>query len=287
MNIRAFIPGERFPAISITGKHCALNCRYCKGDFLENMYSATSPHQLYSIARNLYTKGARGLLVSGGYDTEGRLPVRPFLSTIRDIKRDFGLVISLHSGLVDKELASDLRSSGVDIVDFQLVIDPVIIKDIQGLNKKPEDYVRSLRLLAEHGPTYVAPHLPLGFRYGKIVMEKDAIDVLRDFDPYIVVFLILISKNLSAADWSSPKEMEILNLLKYTGNLGCEKAIGCMRPTDVKSDLDEVMIGNKFVDRIAVPHMRLIRKWNLELVESCCSVPGEFLDRFIDDSHRK
>ncbi|MGQ9781128.1 MAG: radical SAM protein [Nitrososphaeria archaeon] len=283
MNIRAFVPGERYPAISITGRHCALNCRYCRGYFLRSMYSATTPRQLYSIARRLHAKGAKGILVSGGYGVDGCLPIKPFLSVIREIKTDFGLIMSLHSGLVDGELASQIRSSGIDIVDFQLIVDPIIIQELQGLNKKPEDYLKSLELLVKLGPTYIAPHLPLGFRYGRMVTEWNAVDLVKDFRPYIVVFLILnVRSPLGAGDFIPPKGEEVLNVLAYSKSLDCEKAMGCMRPTEFKSKLDDEMIEKELVDRIAVPHTSLIRKWKLEIVRSCCSLPKEFIDRFID-----
>ncbi|MCS7185290.1 MAG: radical SAM protein, partial [bacterium] len=182
MEIKAFIPGKRYPAISITGNYCMLNCKYCEKHYLEGMIDAVSPIQLYHVAKSLYLQGARGLLLSGGFTSEGFLPIKSFLDVIKDIKKDFGIIISVHSGLVDKELASKIRESGVDIVDYQLVIDPIVIKDIQGLDKNPADYIKSLENLEKYGPPYIVPHIPLGLRYGLLFKEKEAIEIIKDYN---------------------------------------------------------------------------------------------------------
>lgn len=283
MTVTAFIPGERYPTISITGKTCAMNCKYCEGYYLTNMHSAITPNELYSNARNLHAKGARGLLISGGYNKDGYMPIKNFLSTIREIKRDFELVISLHSGLVDKKLASEIRKSQVDIVDYQLITDPIVIKEIQGLNRRPKDYIKSLEFLIQYGPSYIAPHLPLGFRYGKIVKERETIDVVKDYNPYLVVFLTFISTpHSSMEDIGSPEHIELADIFSYSRKLPCDIAIGCMRSAIHKKQLDEELIERKLVDRMCLPHSSTIKKYKLNVIKSCCSIPRELIDRFLD-----
>ena len=283
MEIIAFSPGENYPVISITGTACELNCLYCQGYYLKNMHSALTPAQLYSTAKDLHAKGARGILISGGFTQDGFLPIRPFLPTIKKIKKDFDLVISLHPGLVDKVLASEIRRSNIDIVDYELIIDSDVIKDVKGLNKSPSDYVKSLELLIKFGPTYVAPHLPIGLRYGEIVKEKEAIAFLMDYEPYLVAFLTFIPTiNTMMEDCGFPEKDDVIKLFSYARRLKGEIAMGCMRPSIYKDETDQVLIEKGLIDRIAIPRNKIIKKYNLRVIKACCSVPREFLSKFID-----
>ncbi len=56
-----------FPAFSITGGACALNCDHCQAKILEPMIPATSPAELDRKVRDLVLlKNLRGFLLSGG-----------------------------------------------------------------------------------------------------------------------------------------------------------------------------------------------------------------------------
>ena len=283
MTVKAFIPGVRYPALSITGNKCALNCKYCMGHYLKGMISVSSPKMLYDVVRNLQKRGARGILVSGGFDPEGRLPVKPFLPVLREIKRDFDLVISIHCGLVDRELAREIRQAKIDIADYELIMDPTVIKEVTRLKAaNPASFVQSLKRLLEEGPPYVAPHIPVGLRYGEIQSEWEAVDVAADFDPYITVFLTFIpTKGTIMEDVSPPPESEIIDLLKYSRTKFREIAMGCMRPWKYRSTLDPKLIEMNLVDRIVVPRKNVIERYRLEVIRCCCSVPGELIEKFL------
>jgi len=283
MEIIAFSPGESYPTISITGTTCALGCLYCQGYYLKNMHSAMTPADLYSTVRNLHAKGARGILISGGFNKDGLLPVRQFLPTIKKIKKDFDLLISLHPGLVDKVLATEIRMSNIDIVDYELIIDPFVIRGVKGLNKSPLDYIKSLKFLTKFGPAYIVPHLLIGLRYGAIAIEKETIDSLLDYDPYLVTFLTFIpTRNTSMANCNSPEKEDLIELFSYARKLRGEIALGCMRPQKYKDDTEHLLIEKRLIDRIAVPSYKIVKKYNLNIIKACCSMPREFLPKFVD-----
>ncbi len=283
-NVKAYIPGKKFPDISITGTSCPLNCAYCEGYYLHGMELAPTPKKLYDTVKYLVKRGAKGVLISGGFDLQGKLPVEPFLSTIKDIKRDFDIIISVHQGLVSKDLAIKLREAGVDIVDYEMILDPFVIKNIKNLkNKDPEDYIRSFELLDKYGPPYIAPHIPLGLNYGKIVYEYKVIDALMDFNPYILVFLIFIpTRGTKMENSSIPEAKDVVKIIayarkKFNGIL----ALGCMRPWKTKYLVDPYLIEKQLVDRITNPPKSIIKKYGLRVIEACCSVPKELLYKFI------
>ncbi len=67
-----------FIPVSITGTQCALDCDHCKGQLLKHMKSASNPESLFQICADLAKKNAKGVLVSGGCDSAGKVPLTDF-----------------------------------------------------------------------------------------------------------------------------------------------------------------------------------------------------------------
>ncbi|HZD91096.1 MAG TPA: radical SAM protein, partial [Pseudolabrys sp.] len=64
-----------FPAFSITGGTCALNCDHCQAKILEPMIAATSPAELERKVRDLVMlKDLGGFLLSGGSNRRNEVP---------------------------------------------------------------------------------------------------------------------------------------------------------------------------------------------------------------------
>lgn len=282
-DVLAFIPGKKFPSVSITGSKCWLKCSYCMGYYLKLMDHVLTPRKLYDLARYYWKNKAIGMLISGGFTGDGRLPIEPFLPVIRDIKKDFKLIINLHVGIIDRELASKIRYSGVDIVDYELIIDNKIIKNIKHLDHSVDDYIKGYEVLINYGPDYIAPHILLGVKYGIIDWEYRAIDILGDYDPYLTVFLVFIpTRNTPMENIRTPGANDIINVIRYSRKrLRGELALGCMRPWISKNTVDEILIKDKLIDRIVNPLGKLINKYNLEVIEACCSIPRTILSNIL------
>ena len=43
----------RFPAVSVTGKFCELQCKHCRGTLLRSMVEVRSPEELYELCRTI------------------------------------------------------------------------------------------------------------------------------------------------------------------------------------------------------------------------------------------
>ena len=92
--ITFFLPGifnyngifGRYPALSITGSQCALNCDHCRGKILEPMIAAMTPDVLIKKCVRLAERGNHGVLISGGCDEKGRLPWKKFIQAIKKVK---------------------------------------------------------------------------------------------------------------------------------------------------------------------------------------------------------
>src|SRR5512146_469810 len=94
-----------FPAFSITGGACALNCDHCQAKILEPMIPATHPAELERKVRDLVLlKDLRGFLLSGGSNRRNEVPYERYYPTIEKLKRDFPyLRIAVHTALLDRQ----------------------------------------------------------------------------------------------------------------------------------------------------------------------------------------
>ena len=101
----------RYPAVSLTGRHCDMACDHCNGRLLETMLPATSPGELWEVARRAQERGDLGLLISGGSDRQGRLPSgSSSYQPSQRIKRETGLILTAHVARIDETTAKGLKA---------------------------------------------------------------------------------------------------------------------------------------------------------------------------------
>lgn len=77
-----FCNSGRFLNVSITGASCALQCDHCQGTMLKGMIPAPTPEKLKELGTALRKKGVTGLLITGGCNPKGQVPLKPFLTAI-------------------------------------------------------------------------------------------------------------------------------------------------------------------------------------------------------------
>ncbi len=176
-----FAPRIRFDrplatiAVSVTGTACALGCAHCNGHYLRGMHSL----QDEAVWR------AHSLLISGGCDGLGRVPVLPHLQEIAAAGR--GKRLNWHVGLIDEETMLAIRPY-VDVVSFDFVGDDETIREVYGLQRSVEDYADTYRMLRRH--VRVVPHLTLGLRGGRMSGERRALALLGELGLEALVFIV-------------------------------------------------------------------------------------------------
>ncbi|SVE01701.1 uncharacterized protein METZ01_LOCUS454555, partial [marine metagenome] len=100
---------EEFVSISLTGTHCALNCKHCGTHVLRGMNDLSrTPQSLFELCSKLAEKGTRGILISGGCDRQGRVPILTHLPDLIKIRKVLGMTIWIHPGLPDEETTKGL-----------------------------------------------------------------------------------------------------------------------------------------------------------------------------------
>ncbi|MFN4133113.1 MAG: hypothetical protein ACK4GQ_01940, partial [Candidatus Hadarchaeales archaeon] len=111
----ACYPHPLYPTISITGRGCRLDCRHCSRQYLEQMLPCPFPDLLFKTCVKLAERGAKGVLLSGGCNEKGYVPYEGFTEAIAAVKKETGLFVSAHTGLLPEELAVELGRAGVDL----------------------------------------------------------------------------------------------------------------------------------------------------------------------------
>ncbi len=269
---------HRFANVSVTGRRCLLMCEHCRGHLLEGMMPAETPEKLLSLGQRLVERGCHGVLVSGGADAEGAVPLLPFLPAIARLK-EWGLQVIVHTGLVDRQTAEGLRAAGVDQVLFDVVGDEETIRQVLHLERTVQDYAEALALLGETGLA-VAPHVVIGLHFGQLRGELAALEIIRRVGAAVVVLVVL--RALPGTPMAGLKGVNaeavgrlaaVARLLHPTTplTLGCARPAG---PVKVEMERRALLAG---VNAIAYPdpltvHLAEAQGLQSRFVESCCTL---------------
>lgn len=182
-------PG-RFVSVSVTGTACALQCDHCQSRVLEGMIP-TNGKGLFELAGELAARGTRGLLVSGGCDRRGRVPLLRHVPDLKRIRCELGLTIRVHPGLPDEETAVALGEVDLDGAMLDVIGAAETIREVYHLEVGVEEYEAVLARLARHGVPLV-PHIILGLHYGRLLGEWRALEMIARHRPKFLVLVILM-----------------------------------------------------------------------------------------------
>jgi uncharacterized radical SAM superfamily protein len=268
-----------YPAISLTGNSCRLLCEHCKGMLLKPMIKAVDPKVLLNKCLNLANSGRIGVLLSGGSDLEGKLPWDKFFSTIRKIKSETNLFISVHSGFVDSKQAVGLKEAGVDQALIDVMGDEKTAREIYHLEGLHQ-VTTSLDNLFKAGIN-VVPHIVSGLMYGKIQGEYKALRIIKDYNPDAVVIVVLTPlKGTPMSNVSPPLPIDIARLIASARLImpHIPISLGCERPRNMEGQLMEEMSIYAGATRMAIWSDKTVETAiNLGLKplfqKTCCSVP--------------
>ena len=287
--IKIYIPDKRFPAISITGSKCALQCEHCNEKYLDGMKHATTPRKLETLLLNLSKNEGVGALISGGCEDDGSVPLLGFLDVIKKVKNQTNLIINTHTGFLNEETAKKLADTKVDIVSLDVNIDEEILKEIYHLDKNIGDYKESIKLLKKYDLNIV-PHICIGLYYGKLHKELDSIKFIKEIivNPSLIVLIALIapiSPEEKRKKFSAPNPIDIAKVILVLRYLfpKTELSLGCMRPRGaLKVEVEQhAMLAG--INRIEIPSKRTLRwakkqypEMKFEFYSACCAIPERF-----------
>jgi uncharacterized radical SAM superfamily protein len=269
-----FIPGKDFPSVSVTGTRCSLGCLHCRGHFLKGMTPAEKPRDLWRIATRLQESGGTGLLLSGGCDERGRVPMGDFAGTLKRIKRETELLINVHPGFVTSAEAEMLRGAGVDTVSIDVVGSDETLRDVYHLDRSTADVERSLRNLRE-ASVPLTPHICVGVHGGLMKGEMRALEMVSESDPKALVITSLLPVRGTPFEANRTADEDVVGFFLEARRAlpNTRIVLGCMRPRNVSS-LDEALL-REGIDGIAVPLPSTLRNGSSNPIKRvCCSLIG-------------
>lgn len=272
----------RYPAVSLTGSRCALGCDHCAGRLLEPMLPATTPQDLLSLGRELWQRGERGILLSGGSDSSGRLPWKRFIEAIAALSAETGLTITAHVGRIDQATAGALKRAGVR----QALIDVVGEADTaRRVLHLPGGLAAQEETLAACGAVglELAPHLILGLHRGRMLGEWRALERLARLKVRRVVFVIFMPLKGTPLESARPVGVEEAARFMAEARQVLPKArhhLGCARPRGrYRAQLDRLAVAAG-INALALPSdaaLQAAAELGIEVVnhDVCCSLDGE------------
>ena len=249
---------QQFPSLE---HHARLNCKHCGGKVLETMYPALSPTQLFELCIKLKQNGAQGCLVSGGCLPDGSVSLNQFVPALKRIKRELGLTVFVHSGIINLETAVSLKEAGVDAALIDVIGSKETIKKTYNLNISPKDYADSLMALDKSGLNFV-PHVIVGLNEGKLDGELEALQMISKVKPSALVIIAFMPIHGTAmAKTPPPKPVDIAKVTSVARLMFPKTPLilGCMRPKGATRSETDVLALKAGVDAVAFPSEKAIK----------------------------
>ena len=268
-----------FPSVSLTGSRCHLNCKHCGGKLLERLIPCTHPQSLIYIAKHLKNQGAKGILITGGCDLAGRVPVPAMADAIRTIKKTTDLIVIAHTGFITPEDARILKDSGLDGVGFDVVGDEKTVQKVYGLKVCEQDYISSLEALSQ-AHLSVFPHVCVGLDGGKLRGEFHALALIRRYPVHTVVITGLMPVAGTAFSGVKPDPVDFARVITAAVELFPETPItlGCARSSGLDRELIDHLAIESGVENIAIPTRYAIEYarnhgYSTQYYGTCCGLP--------------
>ncbi len=280
--INFFFTSHLFPSVSVTGQQCVLRCKHCGGKLLESLVPAMTCDELLKKAAILVKGGAKGILLTGGCDELGRVPIRPLLPAIRAIKDKTGLLLIAHTGFVSFEDAITLKESRLDGIGFDVIGDMTTVREVYGLSVSEKDYLKSLFAIEDSG-MMIFPHVCVGLHFGKFKGEYRALELIKTIHPSTIIITGLMPVQGTPMARIKPEPSDFAKVIKkaiemFPGTpvvLGCAHSIGKDRGNIERIAVECGVAG------IATPSLETIEYARVKGLEinyygTCCGlVPSE------------
>lgn len=267
-----------FVSISVTGAECALQCDHCQSKVLEGMLPLKG-QGLFELCRGLAARGSRGILVSGGCDRRGRVPLLRHIPDLKRIRAELGFTIRVHPGLPDEATAAALGEVDLDGAMLDVIGAEETIRQVYHLEVGVEEYEATLERLARYGVPLV-PHIILGLHYGRMLGEWRALEMIARHRPKFLVLVILMPLyGTLMADVTPPSVEEIGAFFRTARErlpeipimLGCARPIGPQKPLIDRLAVDAGLNGIAYPAEGVVAYARS-QGLTPRFHDACCGV---------------
>jgi len=269
-----------FPAFSVTGSACALDCDHCQAKILEPMIPATTPEMLDRKVRDLILlQDLQGFLLSGGSNRRNEIKYERYYPVIEKLKRDFPyLKIAIHSALLDERRAKLMESAGVDTAMMDVIGAEETIRQVYHLDRPVEDFEATLAALCSTSME-VVPHIVIGLHYGRILGEARALDICARHGIHSLVLVVIMPFYARPGTFATPETAEVGRIfLEARRRLQTKPVnLGCARPPGMHKRVTDAYAVMAGLDGIAFPADGAVAVAEAigrpyEQAHACCSI---------------
>ncbi len=269
-----------FVSVSLTGRACALGCEHCKTVILRGLTSL--PYfggTLFELCARLHERGARGVLISGGSDAQGRVPLRKHIPDLIRIRRELGMLVRVHPGLPDEATCAGLAEADVDGAMVDIIGDQDTIRAVYHLDATPEDYAAALDCLERYGVPSL-PHIILGLHFGQLRGEWRALEMIARHPPKMLALIILTPLQGTPMADVRPPALAAVGQFFETARaalpstpivLGCERPLGDYKCAADRLAIDAGLNGIAYPADGTVAYARALAL-EPRFVNACCGV---------------
>lgn len=274
-----------FVNLSVTGSSCACRCEHCAGKLLESMIATPTPAEMKSVIDRLAEQGCKGILVSGGANSQGEVPLLPFAEMMA-YARQKGLKVLVHSGLIRKNTAAALKEAKVDQVLMDIIGDRDTIRQVYHLELEPQQYLQSMLNCRNEG-LQIAPHVIIGLHFGQVKGELNALQMIQQAEPETLLLPVLTPTCGTAMVNINPPQIDDTVKVLATARVmhpATAISLGCARPPGIYKRQLEIKAVDCGVNGIAYPDEKTVayaQRRGLKTIfnEDCCSLIGQTIAR--------
>jgi uncharacterized radical SAM superfamily protein len=269
-----------FASISVTGTACALSCEHCKTNVLHGMADLRRHDgSLFDLCADLASKGARGVLISGGSDKQGRVPLLPHIGEMKRVRNELELAIRIHTGVPDEETCAALGEVDIDGAMIDIIGHRDTMREVYHLDADPEDYENSLAWLEKYKVPTI-PHIILGLHFGRMLGEDHALEMIVRHPPKVMVLVVLMPLTGTPMVGVTPPSLDEIGAFFEQSRKALPSTpvmLGCARPMgNLKVEIDRLAV-NAGLNGIAYPANGIVeyaRQAGLrpQFINACCGV---------------
>lgn len=280
-NVNFYFTGRSFPAISVTGSACALNCKHCGRSMLDGVHHARKGSEVVEMAKAFEEKGATGCLITGGCRPDGSVPIDEHLEAIETIKKETSLFLLAHTGIIDLPAAKALKGAGLDGVSLDIVGNSATAEKVYGVEIGPERYRDSLIAFEKAGFNVISPHVCVGLNFGEVSHELEALGIVSSIRPTTIEIIALMPLRGTPMENSKPDPMDVAKIIAIA-QLWFPKtpiALGCAHSKGTDRAKIEELALRAGASSIALPtpkteKMALKMGYDIKKIETCCALPS-------------
>lgn len=269
-----------FVSISVTGSACALSCEHCKSGVLHGMTDlGSSDGTLYDLCARLHDRGAKGVLISGGSDKRGRVPLKKHIPDLIKVRSKLDMLIRVHPGLPDEATCAGLADVGIDGAMVDIIGHNDTIREVYHLNTNVGEYEVVLERLERYGVPCV-PHIVMGLHFGRMLGEQQALEMISRYPLKLLVLVILMPLTGTPMASVQPPTMDEIEdfFLKSRQTIQNKPVmLGCARPLGrAKVSIDRLAI-DAGLNGVAFPAEGIVayakdRGLKPQFINACCGV---------------